>query len=178
MSASAALLTTVASRVEPDPVQSFTDRGYAMPCALQRLLAKVEARRCEIKHQAVWEGVKFWSLKVPAILAAVGSGITAALGEFGVSLAVLIALLGICVALDGMIHPGAHRVALLRASEGLRNLKDSIEFWWDELKDNSPDDAAAQIIAKAEKQWKKIADYVDGTLFAVADANETANNPG
>lgn len=166
MSATAASLPASISTLQPSAVRCDVPEMDSMPAVLQQLLTKVEARRCEIRRQAFWEGVKFWSLKAPAVIIAAGSGVIAVFSnQSGLPAALVSGLFGICVALDGMIHPGEHRNAYLRAANALCNLKDSIDFWWTELKQHGVDDAAAQILAKAEKQWKKITDDLEGTRF-------------
>src|SRR5262249_28709016 len=166
---SAAFLTTSISPVRHAASQVEIPAMNPMPAVVQQLLARVEARRCEVSRQAFWENVKFWSLKAPGMIPGCGAAVIAAMSrEFGLPVVILSGLLAICVALDVTLHPGKHRNAHLRAADGLRSLRNSIDLWWIQLNHYSSDDGAAQILARAEKQWEKITGYLEGTLFTAA----------
>lgn len=177
MSASATSLAPTQPAIPTSPAAS-TPTAYPIPGALQEFLQKLETSLLENKRKAIWDGLKFWSLKAPAILAAGGSGITAFVNsEIGLSVAILNGILGICVVLDGMLHPGEHRNVHLRASEAMRNLKDDIESKWQLAccEGHTSTAMLAEILQAGWKERRKIAAFVEGTLFTgMFTGNENA----
>lgn len=104
--------------------------AYPVPGALQQFLQKAEGWALENRRKAMREGLKFWSLKAAAILAAGSAAVMAAMHGTGLLLAILNGILVICVVLDGILRPGKNRDVHLRACEGFQNLKDDVEDKW------------------------------------------------
>jgi hypothetical protein len=107
------------------------------------------------------DSFKFWSLKAPAIVVSACGGVFAYLNLKPVTIAAG-AVASICVLLDGVIRAGTLRSVHLRAVHDLRNLQHEILFQWrvGSLRDEHPDKLAAEIVADAHKERKKIAAYL------------------
>lgn len=169
MSASAASLPATRRAIVTSPKAAHC----VVPEALQQFLQKLKNSSVENERKAMWDGLKFWSLKAPAILVAGGSGITAIVNaKIGLSVAILNGILSICVVLDGLLHPGEHRNVHLRAAEELRNLKEDIESKWQIrwAEGHTSSALLAEILDAGWRARKKINAYVEGTLFASSDS--------
>ena|ERR1700682_2546844 len=184
MSASAASLAVSRPAVASLPAE-LTTTVEAMPYELQRVVQKVENWRLENKRKAMWDGLKLWSLKAPAIIVAGGSSVVSfvaaklGLGDVSSLTGFLTGLLGICVVLDGMLHPGQHRNLRLRASSDLQTLQDRIEFRWAQRNPNiSPNEAAQQILADVEKKWEGIAACLNGAQGVGPQDQDTPPSSG
>lgn len=141
---------------------------YAVPDALQQFLDRIEVLAVENERQAMWDGWKLWSFKAPAILAAACSGAIAFLNGPAVWIVILTGILGCCVVLDGMLHPGERRDVHRRAGEGLRNLERDLASRWRiaSFAGLTSSTTLAQILEDGWREWKRIHAYVEGNLFA------------
>jgi len=97
-----------------------------MPIALQQQLTALETWALANRHDSKWDAVKFWSLKIPAIVVSAGSGVSA---YFKLdSLAVVAgAVASLCVLIDALNPGGALRNAHLRAFNELRILQERMK---------------------------------------------------
>jgi hypothetical protein len=115
-----------------------------------------EANRKDARNDAL----AFWSLKVPAILAAASAGVVAhfELTSLGV---VAGAIASLCVIVDG-VHPrGMLRNTHLKAFHDLRSLVTTMMTEWRARDGRSkPVTVARKIIRDAEAERQRIANYI------------------
>ena len=130
------------------------------PPVLTEMIADFEdwARRC--KKDAEKDAVKFWALKLPAIVISASSGLLAHLRfDVGVVAGVVAS---VCVLLDGLLRAGALRTVHVRATFDLKTLKHEILARWraGSLRGNNLNELAATIVEATDKERKRIATYI------------------
>jgi hypothetical protein len=123
-------------------------------------LKELEAWAKGNKKDATRDAVAFWSLKVPAILAAASAGIWAH-WEWTAASVIAGAIASLCVIIDG-IHPrGMLRNTHLRAYHDLRMLTSRMmTLWRSRSPDTNPGNVARKIIREAEQERHRIAVYL------------------
>jgi hypothetical protein len=114
-------------------------------------------------HDARNDTIRFWLLKLPAIVSSAAAGVLA-MNHLETVSAVLAALASGCVLIDAMNPGGQLRNAHMRAVHDLRALEHQVMNDWriGTLKGKNPNRLAAEIIEGAEK----IRDRVAGELRA------------
>ena len=140
-----------------------------LPPDLRNQLLELEEWAAANKKDARTDAVAFWSLKVPAILAAASAGVWAHFELTAVSV-ITGAVASLCVIIDG-IHPrGMLRNTHLRAYHDLRILTTRMITEWRSRNGTArAENVARKIIRDAEEERQRIAAYI-------RDA-ETALNP-
>jgi hypothetical protein len=127
---------------------------------LQNHLRELEEWAATNKRDAFRDRVAFWSLKIPAILAAASAGLWAYL-DLPAASALAGALAGLCVLIDGTQPRGLLRNTHLRAYRDLRTLAARMVTLWHTQNRNGRDETVAgQIIREAEAEQQRIAAYV------------------
>ena len=112
------------------------------------------------KRDAFWDTVAFWSLKIPAILAAASAGVWAHFELTAVSV-IAGAIASVCVIIDGTHPRGMLRNTHLRAYHDLRILTTRMMTAWRARNRNAREETtAARIIREAEAERQRIAAYV------------------
>ncbi len=133
-----------------------------MPPQMQQYVRQLESWALANEKDAKRDTQKFWSFKAPAIVAASISGVLGSLGLHPAIPILIGAVGGICVALDGVLHPGKMRGFHVRALHDLRILEHSIENQWNiaSLRHVNSDELAAEILERAEKKSQEIDEYL------------------
>jgi hypothetical protein len=133
-----------------------------MPLEMRKYLQQLEVWALANKKDAQRDTLKFWSLKAPAIMAASLSGVLGTL-HLPAAIPILIGVIGsICVAFDGIVHPGKMHAFHIRALCDLRTLENSIQNQWDidRLRHINSGESAAKILEDAEKKRLEISEYL------------------
>jgi hypothetical protein len=129
----------------------------SLPPDLRDHIEELEEWASANKKEALQDTVAFWSLKVPAILAAASAGIW---GHFELTAVSIVAgaLASVCVIVDG-IHPrGMLRNTHLRAFHDLRILTSRMMMEWRSRSTMAKDqNTARRIIREAEAERVRIA---------------------
>jgi hypothetical protein len=132
-----------------------------MPTALREQLMDLETWAQANRRDAKWDTVKFWGLKIPAIVVSAGSGVSA---YFKVDSVAVIggAVASLCVLIDALNPGGALRNAHLRAFNDLRILQNRMKSEWQVgfLLNEEPKPLAAKIIDGAKKDKARINDDI------------------
>jgi hypothetical protein len=130
------------------------------PDELQDQLLELEEWAIANKKDAQRDSIAFWSLKLPAILAAASAGVLAHFELTTVSVFAG-AIASLCVIVDG-IHPrGMLRNMHLRAFHDLRLLSSRMMSEWRSRNRNAKAiTVAGKIIRDAEDERQKIANYI------------------
>jgi hypothetical protein len=142
--------------------RSAGENGSPMPSQLLVYIEELKAWAAANQRDARNDSIKFWSLKGPAILVASSSGLLATM-HLPVIVSVVLGLIGgLCVALDGILRPGALHTTHIRAVHDLLNLADAIATQWNiaDLSGKESRHAAAEILDNAEKKKQQIAGYL------------------
>jgi hypothetical protein len=134
--------------------------GAPLPVNLRHHLLELEQWAQENRRDAFWDTLAFWSLKIPAILAAASAGVWAHFELTAVSV-IAGAVASACVIIDG-IHPrGMLRNLHLRAYHDLRALVAGMMAQWRSRNRRAKEEnVAANIISGAEEERKRIAAYI------------------
>jgi hypothetical protein len=136
-------------------------RRPAIPQFLIDQLSELEFWAMDNKQDARLDAIRFWVLKIPAILVAASAGIFAHLDMPIVTLAAG-AIASLCVLIDGL-HPGGMlRNVHHRACHDLRNLQNDIGAHWRAgiLDGEDSEKLAAKIIREIQVERKRIAGYL------------------
>lgn len=138
-----------------------------LPPVLTEMIADLEdwARRC--KEDAKKDAVKFWALKLPAIVISASSGLLAHLRIEVGAMAGIVA--SVCVLVDGLLRAGALRTVHVRATFDLKTLKHEIIARWraGSLRGNSLNELVATIVEATDKERKRIATYIKAEETAI-----------
>jgi hypothetical protein len=145
--------SAAAAAAAPSLMSSVT---AAMPPALREQLMDLETWAQGNRRDAKWDAVKFWALKIPAIVVSAGSGVFA---YFKPAVAVVGgALASLCVLIDALNPGGALRNAHLQAFNELRILQERMKSQWQVgfLRHEDRELLAAKIIEGASKEKERI----------------------
>jgi|ERR1700722_801124 hypothetical protein len=150
----------------------------SMPPALEKQLRSLEEWAQANRRDAQNDAMRFWALKVPAILVSAGSGVFAYFKLDGIAV-VAGAIASLCVLMDGLNPGGALRNVHRRAFNELRQLQDSMASDWQvgELRGEAPNLLAAEIIESAAKEKDRINAYITTAETSLA-LNERVNTRG
>jgi hypothetical protein len=147
-----------------------------MPNALKDQLTSLETWAQGNRRDSKWDAMRFWALKIPAIVVSAGSGVSA---YFKLnSLAVIGgAVASLCVLIDALNPGGALRNAHLRAFNDLRILQDRMKSEWQigYLRNEDRDRLAAEIIEGATKEKKRISDDITNAETSLAVTSRRGN---
>lgn len=132
----------------------------SMPRDLHHQLKELEEWAQANRQDARRDGIGFWSLKIPAIIASASSGIWAHFDLVGLSV-VAGAIASLCVIIDG-IHPrGMLRNTHLRAYHDIRILLTQMVTEWRARNPTARvENVAKRIIRDAEAERQRIATYI------------------
>ena len=114
----------VAPDVSPD--DSSESEALELPRSVINYIKELEKWAQDNKKDEEKDRVKFWSLKVPAVLAS----ILASVGITPLVTTVVAIISGICIALDGFIKPGMLRNVHHRAFFDLRGVQLDMRDKW------------------------------------------------
>lgn len=157
-----------ASTLLPSPVT----QSSKMPPAMEEYLQQLENWALANEKDSRKDSFKFWSFKIPGIVAATGSGLFAAIHLPSLA-SLLIGLIGgLCVALDGILRPGKLRSVHIRALHDLRNLENVVRNQWlmATLEGRNSNSLAAKILGDAENKRLKIGAYLEAVEAAPLDS--------
>jgi hypothetical protein len=132
-----------------------------MPVALQEQLRGLETWALANRRDSKLDAIKFWSLKIPAIVVAAGSGVSGYYELKGLAV-IAGAVASLCVLIDALNPGGALRNAHLRAFNELRILQERMKSQWQVgfLRHQDSDSLAAWIIEGAKKEKNRINDAI------------------
>ena len=135
-------------------------RESELPDELRDQLLELEQWAIDNRRDATRDTIAFWSLKLPAIIAAASAGVLAQFQLTTVSV-LLGATASLCVIVDG-IHPrGMLRNIHMRAFHDLRYLSTRMMTEWrSRNRQTRPVTIASKIIREAEDERQKIAQYI------------------
>ena len=131
-----------------------------IPPDLRNQLLELEQWALDNRKDARRDALAFWSLKLPAVIAASGAGVLAHFELTTVSV-VAGAAASLCVIVDG-VHPrGMLRNVHMRAYHDLRYLSTRmVGEWRSRNRQSKPTTVASKIIRDAEDERQKIALYI------------------
>jgi hypothetical protein len=113
------------------------------------------------KKDARNDRIAFWSLKLPAIIISVSSGIFA---YFDMQLFTLLGgtIASLCVLIDGLRHPGMLYNVHIQALHDLRELQMKIRTRWQigVLEDKDRKKLQVEILKMCDKERRRIKDYL------------------
>lgn len=136
-------------------------RPPAIPQFLKDQLTEIEYWAVDNEKDARVDAIRFWVLKIPAIVVSASSGVFA---HFDMPLITLIAgsVASLCVLVDGLNPGGMLRNVHLRVFHDLRNLQQDIGAQWRVgiLDGKDKNKLAAEIIRGIQTERKRIADYL------------------
>jgi hypothetical protein len=138
-------------------VPSFGDEvAAAMPVALKLQLIDLESWALANRRDSRRDAIRFWSLKIPAMVVSAGSGIAAYIKPSVALVAGAVA--GMCVLIDSLNPGGALRNTHLRAFNDLRILQERMKSQWQVgfLRHEDHELLAAKIIEGATKEKERI----------------------
>lgn len=156
------LPTSVSVGAAPPSVDLSDDRADEgdIPSDLRNQLLELEQWALDNRKDARRDALAFWSLKLPAVIAAAGAGVLAHFELTTVSVFAGAAA-SLCVIIDG-IHPrGMLRNVHMRAYHDLRYLSTRmVAEWRSRNRQAKPTTVASKIIRDAENEREKIALYI------------------
>lgn len=142
------------------PESVLASRARAKKTELRNQLAELELWAKANKKDAAWDALAFWSLKIPAILAAASAGVWVHFELTTVSV-IAGAIASVCVIVDGILPRGMLRNTHLRAYHDLRILFSRMMSEWRSRKSKARDgNAARKIIRDSEEERRRIAAYI------------------
>ncbi len=129
-----------------------------MPDELRQFVVELEDWARLNHADARKDTIRFWVLKIPAVVSSAAAGVLA-LGDLTAVAAVLAAVASACVLIDGVNPGGQLRNAHLRAVHELRALQHEIVNGWrmGTLQGRSGNALAATLLEQGEVERKKIA---------------------
>ena len=141
-----------------------------MPAALKDQLTSLENWAQANRRDSQWDAVKFWALKIPAIVVSAGSGVSAYFNLHSVAV-IGGSVASLCVLIDSLNPGGALRNAHLRAFNDLRTLQDQMKSDWQIgflRHDEDLNLLAARIIEGARKGKERIGDAITNAETSLA----------
>lgn len=165
----------------PVPATDSEDAQTAMPDALRDEFRTIEQWAQANRKDALHDALRFWSLKVPAIIVSTMTGVLAYYKQSG--LAVIAGAIGsFCVLMDGLNPGGALRNVHLKAFNELRMLQNNMKSRWNVglLNEETKNRLAVTIIQIAVKEKERINGYVtaaDTSLGQSHHASKSSSGP-
>ena len=143
----------------------------SMPPALAVQLKGLEDWALANRSDASRDTLRFWMLKIPAILVSASSGVFAFFKLDAIAV-VAGAVGSLCVLIDGLNPGGALRNVHLRAFNELRKLEDTMMSSWQvgELRGKDRNLLAAEIIERAEDEKARINLYITAAETSLASS--------
>lgn len=170
LGAPAAPLTSVGPKGDRQPIDDGSvqkngitaDGEPAMPHQLREEFKRIEVWAQANNADARRDALRFWSLKIPAILVSATTGVFA---FYGLKNFVVLAgaVSSFCVLMDGLKPSGNLRNVHLRAVNDLRILQHNMLAQWDQgvLRGGvNPNLLAAEAIAMSAKEKQRINNYI------------------
>jgi hypothetical protein len=131
-----------------------------IPADLAAHIAELEEWALDNRKDGGRALVFFWILKIPAITASAGAGLSAQYDHSKFSL-ILSAVAGISVLIDGILNLGALRGTYVRAFHDIRSLTNRMATAWRVRDPNlSASESVRKIIMDSEAERTRIAQYV------------------
>jgi hypothetical protein len=130
-----------------------------MPSELREQLDDLEQWAIRNYNDGRRDTIAFWSLKVPAIIAAASAGVFAHFNCTSVSL-VVGAIASCCVIIDGLHPRGMLRNIHLRAYHDIRILTHKMRLQWRARGAEANAKIASRILLASEAPYEHIAGYV------------------
>jgi len=134
-----------------------------MPKILRDQMTELEAWAEDNRKDSRRDAIRFWALKIPAVIISAGAGIFA---YFRLEAAAVIAsgIASVCVLIDGLNPGGALRNSHYKAVHDLRILQHKMQAEWRiegyVLGVDESEKLAARIIKDAQKEIERIATYL------------------
>jgi hypothetical protein len=124
--------------------------GEKIPAQLEAFMKELEAWAVLNEQDARQDTIRFWSLKVPAVLSSASAGLLALIHWENLA-AALAALASACILIDAVNPGGQLRNAHLRAVHDLRDIQYRVINEWRvaALKTKHPNHAAAAAILES-----------------------------
>jgi hypothetical protein len=124
---------------------------------LQAYVQKLEVWALQNQADARQDTIRFWALKLPAILFSAASSILILL-KLEVVAAIAAAVATICVLIDGVNPGGMLRNAHLKAVHELRSLQHEVVAQWQvgSLRGEPASELAASILSSGQATWARI----------------------
>lgn len=156
------------------PIPPSLDSLEEMPANLRNQLADLEAWAVANQRDARNDAIRFWVLKIPAIIASASAGIFA-FYEWEVVPLIAGAVASACVLIDGLNPGGALKNAHYKAFFEIRELEVAMQAEWriESYKATTPTEKNAlgsSIIRNAERKRGKIAEELKKAETALAKA--------
>jgi hypothetical protein len=128
-----------------------------LPPVLEHVLSELERWAQDNRRDARHDSVRFWALKLPAILASAAAGVLGLL-KLELVAAVAAAIATVCVLVDGVNPGGAVRNAHLRAVHDLRSLQQDMLSAWrmGNLRGADQTELAASLLDMADQGRHKV----------------------
>ncbi len=148
-----------------------------MPSALREEFRRVEDWAQANKKDARNDALRFWSLKIPAIVVSATTGVLAYYKVTG--MAVIAGAVGsFCVLMDGLNPGGTLRNVHLRAVNELRILQNRMRSRWDAglLRGENPNLLAAEVIEMSAKEKERVNGYITAAETSLGEASQSANS--
>jgi hypothetical protein len=131
-----------------------------VPDELRSVLREIERWSIDNKRDAQRDLLAFWAFKTPAIFASASAGLWAHFGFDDIGLIAGV-LAMVCVALDGIVHPGLLYNMHQRAHHELENLRAAMmNQWRTRDRTRNQEDVAITIIRSASEARARMAAYV------------------
>jgi hypothetical protein len=129
-----------------------------MPAELSSFISELEDWARLNQSDARHDTIRFWVLKVPAILSSASAGILA-INHLETAAAILAAIATTCILIDGVNPGGQLRNAHVRAVHDLRTLQHQLVNDWrvGSLRGNNTNSLAAELLLKGEKVREEVA---------------------
>jgi hypothetical protein len=139
-----------------------------MPGELAAVIDELEAWTQANLTDARRSSMRFWMLKIPALLASAGSGLLT-LTDSKALAAGAAAVSALCIGLDALNPGGQLRNAFVRAVHDLRALEQRLVDEWriGILRGQEPRQLAADIIERSRAEWDRIAGELKAAESAV-----------
>jgi len=148
----------------PIPV-SISNLDPNMPSDLKTQIKELDSWALENLKESRRDTIKFWLLKIPAILASASAGISAYYGWDVIAL-VLGAVGSICVLIDGIYPSGMLRNVHVRAYYDIKSLEQTMIADWrigrlnNKGKSDSYNELAVKILKGSQDRIKEITTFI------------------
>jgi hypothetical protein len=145
-----------------------------MPGELQSFISELEDWARLNQADARHDTIRFWSLKVPAILSSASAGVLA-INHLETAAAILASIATACILIDGVNPGGQLRNAHVRAVHDLRTLQHQLVNDWRVgcLRGTNTNNLAAELLLKGEKAREEVASALRSAETSFAKSVES-----
>jgi|GEM_PF-2394651 len=156
------------------PPTTGSSESEGMPAELRSFVSELEEWARLNQTDARHDTIRFWILKVPAILSSACAGVLA-INHFETAAAILAAIATTCILIDGVNPGGQLRNAHVRAVHDLRTLQHQVVNDWRVgcLRGTNTKKLAAELLQKAEKVREQVAAALKGAETSFAKSVDT-----